>query len=66
MHISQVVLKPLEEFFARSGRPLSAYFESQHRFYEPHYARLLVNLLIHDLSKELLLKSIISYNCLNL
>ncbi len=37
-HISQVVLKPLEEFFARSGRPLSAYFESQHRFYEPHYA----------------------------
>ncbi len=52
------------------GRPLSAFTEkvvgTQHRYYESHYARLVINTLIHELSKEELLKLIISYSAFNL
>ncbi len=64
-HNNHTVRQPIEEFVL-SGRPLSVYSEKavemQHHYYESHKARLLVNPLYHELSKEQLLKSIISYN----
>ncbi len=69
-HDSRAVLQPLEELVELTGHPLSSYsdknVESQHRYYESYYARLLFNLLNHELSKEQFLKSIISYNSLSL
>ncbi len=65
-----VVLQHLEEFVAVTGRTFGAYseqvVETQHHYYESHYSRFLVNPLNHELYKEKLLKSIISYNTLNL
>ncbi len=55
-----IVLKPLEELIALSGRPLSAYseqaVESQRRYNESYYSRFLVSPLTCDPSKEKLLK----------
>ncbi len=68
--IVHVVLQHLEEFVALIGRPFGAYsvqvVETQHHYYECHYSRFLVNPLNHELYKKKLLKSIISYNTLNL
>ncbi len=55
-----IVLQPLEELIALSGRPLSAYseqaVESQRCYNESYYSRFLVSPLTCDPSKEKLLK----------
>ncbi len=47
MHPIHDVLQSLEEYVVLTGRPRSAYSEQvvepQQRYYESHYARLLVN-----------------------
>ncbi len=42
-HTSHVILRPLDELVALTGRQLSAY-----RSYEPNYVRLVVNPLNHN------------------
>ncbi len=56
MHPIHDALQSLEEYVVLTGRPMSAYSEQvvepQQRYYESHYARLLVNPLNHDHSKD--------------
>ncbi len=69
-HDTRVVIHSLEDFIAVTLCPLSTYFEkfveTQYCYYEPNYARLLVNPLNLELSKEKLLKPVVLYNALNL
>ncbi len=69
--IAGISMHPIHvEYAPLLGRPLDAYseqvVETQQHYYEPHYARLLVNPLNHDHSKVQLWEPFISYKYLDL